>query len=113
MGEVGECRDLRVADIVRLSLKALLSRKRRAALTLLGVLVGVLTLTAVVSIAYGYSSAVLGVIKLSSPRLVLVIARSDPLTNSDLITLENLPGVKVATPLVMFSISAREGCRIG
>ena len=79
MGEVGECRDLRATDIVRLLL----------------------------------TNFFLGVIKLPSPRIVLVIARSDPLTNSDLITLENLPGVKVATPLVMFSISAREGCRIG
>ena len=100
---------MRLPDILRFALKALASRKRRTALTMLGILVGVLTLTAVVSVAHGYSKAVVSVINISSPRLILVRSRASPLDDSDLLRLESVPGVERAVPLITFPVQVRVG----
>ncbi len=96
-----------LGDIVRYSLKAFLSRKRRTVLTLTGVLVGVLTLTAVVSVAEGYGSGVKSVIKTSSTRLILVLSRSEPFDDMDVESLSSVPGVERVMPLVRIPVEVR------
>jgi putative ABC transport system permease protein len=91
---------LRLLDIIKFSFKAMRSRKRRTYLTLLGIFLGVLTLTAVVSYAAGYGVAIQKVIKGGSLRVIYLIPRETSFTESDLAKISTMDGVETVIPLI-------------
>ena len=92
-------------DIVKFSVKAIAVRKRRAALTLIGIFVGVVTLTAVVSYAEGFGVYINQLIKGSSLRTIYLMSMQSPLTASDISTLATIPHVERVAPMVRLSTS--------
>jgi putative ABC transport system permease protein len=92
-------------DIVKFSVKAIAVRKRRAALTLIGIFVGVVTLTAVVSYAEGFGVYINQLIKGSSLRTIYLMSMQSPLTDSDISTLSTIPHVERVAPMVRLSTS--------
>ena len=92
---------MRFNDVVRFSFKAMMSRKRRTFLTLLGIFLGVLTLTAVISFAEGYGLAIKRMFKGSSMRLIYVMSRGSALFNdADIDKIERMDGVEIVFPLI-------------
>lgn len=87
-------------DILRFSYKAMMSRRKRATLTLLGIFLGVLTLTAVISFATGYGLALKGVIKGSSMRLIYLTSREKLFDDLDISKIEGMEGVEAVMPLL-------------
>jgi putative ABC transport system permease protein len=91
---------LRLLDILKFSFKAMRSRKRRTYLTLLGIFLGVLTLTAVVSYAAGYGVAIQKIVKGGSLRVIYLIPRETSFTESDLAKISTMDGVETVIPMI-------------
>ncbi|MGC9020456.1 MAG: ABC transporter permease [Candidatus Methanodesulfokora sp.] len=91
---------MNLLDIVKFSARAIAVRKRRAALTLMGIFVGVVTLTAVVSYAEGFGVYINQLIKGSSLRTIYLMSMQSPLTASDISTLATIPHVERVAPMV-------------
>lgn len=91
---------MRLLDILKFSFKAMRSRKRRTYLTLLGIFLGVLTLTAVVSYAAGYGVAIQRIIKGGSLRVIYLISRETSFTESDLAKISTMDGVETVIPMI-------------
>jgi len=91
---------LKSRDIVKFSYKAMMSRRKRAALTLLGIFLGVLTLTAVISFATGYGLALKDIFKGSSMRLIYLSAREKMFDDLDVSKIEGMEGVEAVMPLI-------------
>ncbi len=91
---------MRLLDILKFSFKAMRSRKRRTYLTLLGIFLGVLTLTAVVSYAAGYGVAIQRIIKGGSLRVIYLISRETSFTESDLAKISTMDGVEIVIPMI-------------
>ena len=91
---------MRLLDILKFSFKAMRSRKRRTYLTLLGIFLGVLTLTAVVSYAAGYGVAIQKIIKGGSLRVIYLIPRETSFTESDLAKISTMDGVETVIPMI-------------
>jgi len=91
---------LRLLDILKFSFKAMRSRKRRTYLTLLGIFLGVLTLTAVVSYAAGYGVAIQKIVKGGSLRVIYLIPREASFTESDLAKISSMDGVETVIPMI-------------
>jgi len=87
-------------DIAKFSMKAITARKRRAALTLMGIFVGVVTLTGVVSYAEGFGVYISQLIKGSSLRTIYLMSMQSPLTDSDISSLAAIPHVERVAPMV-------------
>ncbi len=98
---------MRFLDIARFSAKAMMSRRRRTLLTLIGIMVGVLTLTAVVSYAEGYGVYLSHFFKGASMRTIFVMSRSELLTPQDLYKLEGIPGVERAFPIIFMPVNLK------
>ena len=91
---------MRLLDILKFSFKAMRSRKRRTYLTLLGIFLGVLTLTAVVSYAAGYGVAIQKIVKGGSLRVIYLIPREASFTESDLAKISSMDGVETVIPMI-------------
>ncbi|HDI74137.1 MAG TPA: ABC transporter permease [Candidatus Korarchaeota archaeon] len=91
---------MRFRDITRFSFKAMMSRRKRATLTLLGIFLGVLTLTAVISFATGYGFALKDIFKGSSMRLIYLSARERSFNDLDVSKIESMDGVEAVMPLI-------------
>ena len=91
---------MRLLDILKFSLKAMRSRKRRTYLTLLGIFLGVLTLTAVVSYAAGYGASIQRIIKGGSLRVIYLLPRETSFTESDLTKISTMEGVEAVIPMI-------------
>lgn len=91
---------MRLLDIIKFSLKALRSRKRRTYLTLLGIFLGVLTLTAVTSYAAGYGAVIQKIVKGGSLKVIYLIPRETPFTDSDLAKISMMDDVEVVMPMI-------------
>ncbi len=92
---------MRFNDVIRFSFKAMMSRKRRTFLTLLGIFLGVLTLTAVISFAEGYGLAIKRMFKGSSLRLIYVISRGSVIfDDADIDKIERMDGVEAVFPMI-------------
>ncbi|RDD54229.1 MAG: ABC transporter permease [Candidatus Korarchaeota archaeon NZ13-K] len=91
---------MRLIDIIKFSLKALRSRRRRTYLTLLGIFLGVLTLTAVTSYAAGYGAAIQKIIKGGSLRVIYLIPRETSFTEFDLAKISTMDGVETVMPMI-------------
>lgn len=91
---------MRLLDIIKFSFKAMRSRKRRTYLTLLGIFLGVLTLTAVVSYAAGYGVAIQRIIKGGSLRVIYLLPREASFTESDLAKISTMEGVETVIPMI-------------
>lgn|GEM_PF-978608 len=91
---------MRLLDILKFSFKAMRSRKRRTYLTLLGIFLGVLTLTAVVSYAAGYGAVIQKIIKGGSLRVIYLIPRETSFTESDLAKVSMIDGVETVIPMI-------------
>lgn len=87
-------------DIVRFSYKAMMSRRKRATLTLLGIFLGVLTLTAVTSFATGYGLALKDILRGSSMRLIYLTSRDRLFDDLDVSRIEGMKGVESVMPLI-------------
>jgi putative ABC transport system permease protein len=96
----------------RVGLRGLALRKGRAALMLLGVAIGIVTLTVVVSVAKGAKLKVEGGIQNFGPDALVVAAgspqfrgpgdeRVTTLADEDVAAIRALPGVRVAMPMVV------------
>ncbi|MEM1984097.1 MAG: ABC transporter permease, partial [Candidatus Korarchaeum sp.] len=91
---------MRLLDIIKFSLKALRSRKRRTYLTLLGIFLGVLTLTAVTSYAAGYGAVIQKIVKGGSLKVIYLIPRETSFTDSDLAKISMMDDVEVVMPMI-------------
>jgi putative ABC transport system permease protein len=96
----------------RVGLRGLALRKGRAALMMLGVAIGIVTLTVVVSVAKGAKLKVEGGIQNFGPDALVVAAgspqfrgpgdeRVTTLADEDVAAIRALPGVRVAMPMVV------------
>jgi ABC-type lipoprotein release transport system permease subunit len=96
----------------RVGLRGLALRKGRAALMMLGVAIGIVTLTVVVSVAKGAKLKVEGGIQNFGPDALVVAAgspqfrgpgdeRVTTLVDEDVAAIRALPGVRVAMPMVV------------
>ncbi len=96
----------------RVGLRGLALRKGRAALMMLGVAIGIVTLTVVVSVAKGAKVKVEGGIQNFGPDALVVAAgspqfrgpgdeRVTTLVDEDVAAIRALPGVRVAMPMVV------------
>jgi putative ABC transport system permease protein len=96
----------------RVGLRGLALRKGRAALMMLGVAIGIVTLTVVVSVAKGAKLKVEGGIQNFGPDALVVAAgspqfrgpgdeRVTTLVDEDVAAIRTLPGVRVAMPMVV------------
>ncbi|MCS7103158.1 MAG: ABC transporter permease [Candidatus Korarchaeum sp.] len=91
---------MRLLDVVKFSLKALRSRKRRTYLTLLGIFLGVLTLTAVTSYAAGYGAVIQKIIKGGSLKVIYLVPRETSFSDSDLAKISVMDGVETVMPMI-------------
>ncbi len=91
---------MRLLDIMKFSLKALRSRRRRTYLTFLGIFLGVLTLTAVTSYAAGYGTVIQKIIKGGSLRVIYLIPREVSFTDSDLSKISVMNNVETVMPMI-------------
>jgi len=96
---------LRFRDIALFSFKAMMSRKRRATLTLLGIFLGVLTLTAVISFATGYGLAIKDIFKGSSMRLIYLMPREVTFDDIDVNKIGSMEGVETVMPLIRLAVN--------
>jgi len=82
-----------------------MSRKRRATLTLLGIFLGVLTLTAVISFATGYGLAIKDIFKGSSMRLIYLMPREVTFDDIDVNKIGSMEGVETVMPLIRLAVN--------
>ncbi len=97
---------MKFRDIVKFSFKAMMSRRKRATLTLLGIFLGVLTLTAVISFATGYGFALKDIFKGSSMRLIYLTAREKSFNDLDINKIEDMDGVEAVMPLIRIPMNS-------
>jgi putative ABC transport system permease protein len=99
---------LKPGDIIGSAWESVRSRKFRFALNLIGILIGCAAVTGLVSITQGLSDSVGGQLQVFGPQNVMVVPGgmsatsfgSSALTYKDLTTIESVPHVAAATPII-------------
>lgn len=92
---------MKAVDVLRLSWAGLSNRRLRAALTTLGISIGVAAIIALVSTTAGFRDAVLDTLMSLGPNSIFVISQNprEPLTSSDAYELTLLTNVEKVVPL--------------
>lgn len=87
-------------SVFKMSIHSILSNKIRTFLTMLGIIIGVFSVIALISIGQGASSSVVDIVSSAGSNIISIniTDRTESFDYKDLRELENLEGVKNATP---------------
>lgn len=102
---------MRATDLFKFALKALRERKLRAALTILGIVIGPATIVALVGATQGYSNATAARFETLGANTIFVspVGRSFSLATTTVQEIAKLPGVSSAVPYQEASGQVTEG----
>ncbi len=97
---------MRATDAIGWGTRGIRQRKMRAALTVLGIMIGVASVIALVSQTQGIQYSIVEQISMLGPTTITVRAGSNAvtLTQADVDRISQMPGVESAIPLVMSSV---------
>jgi putative ABC transport system permease protein len=100
-----------IVQIIRMAFKAISGNKMRSALTMLGVIIGVIAVVVLVAIGQGTTSSVTSSIESMGTNLLTVNIRTyrNPITFDDLETLKQNPAVSSIAPTITQSATAEAG----
>lgn len=91
-----------VYDAIRLALRSLGERRARALLTIIGIAIGPMALTAITSVVDGYSDYILSRLQSLGQNLIIVTpSQGYKFTETDLNKIASLDGVKMASPFYL------------
>ena len=98
-------------NTLRLAMRSILGNKMRSFLTMLGIIIGVVSVVMLMSIAEGTTSSVTSAISsMGSEQLTVTVTEENiELTSEDFLALEALDGVKGVAPYLQVSGTARSG----
>jgi len=98
-------------NTLRLALRSILTNKMRSFLTMLGIIIGVVSVVMLMSIAQGTTSSVTSAISSMGSELLTVTVTEEniELTTEDFLALESLDGVAGVAPYLSVSGTARSG----
>lgn len=96
-------------DLVKLSIKGLRSRTLRTILTFLGIFIGVMLLTIVLTVSDSVVYSITNVFAKGGVNNVYVISGSHTLTWSDIVQIENIPHVISVSPYMSFAVNVNYG----
>ena len=102
---------MRASDLFKFALRALRERKLRAALTILGIVIGPATIVALVGATQGYSNATASRFETLGANTVFVspVGRSFSLTTTTVQEIQSLAGVEYAVPYQQASGQITQG----
>ena len=102
---------MRSTDLLRFSTKALTERKLKAALTIVGIMIGPATIVSLVGATQGYTNAATGRFADLGATTVFVspVGRGSSLTSADIPTIQSLAGVSYVVPYVEISGQLTQG----
>jgi putative ABC transport system permease protein len=97
---------MKPADTVKWGIRGIRQRKMRAALTILGIIIGTASVVALVSQTEGIQSSILGQIDKLGPNTITIRPSSTTitLTQSDVDRISQIPGVEYVVPIVASSV---------
>jgi len=99
-------------DLARYAAKALTEKKLRSLLTIVGIAIGPMALTAILGVVQGYSNYVINQLEgLGQNLIILVPSANYDMSSSDIAFLRDLPGVKEVTPFYSLRAKAKQGVR--
>jgi len=101
-----------IPDLARYAARALTERKLRSLLTIIGIAIGPMALTAILGVVQGYSSFVINQLEGLGQNLVILVPGSNyEMTRRDLNFLQGLEGVAEATPFYSLRGKTKQGTR--
>lgn len=102
---------LRATDLVRFATRALTERKLRAALTILGIVIGPATIVSLVAATQGYTNAATGKFSSLGATTIMVspVGRGVTLTTADVSAIQGLSGVSYVLPYYQINGQLTQG----
>lgn len=103
---------MKILQCLKMAMNAILSNKMRAFLTMLGIIIGVLSVTVLVAIGQGSTSDITSRISSLGTNLITVRNRTPRvvrLTLDDIETLRGVGGVNQVAPLISSSLTCKAG----
>jgi ABC-type antimicrobial peptide transport system permease subunit len=100
---------MRIQDILWLGSKNLRGRKLRAALTTLGVVIGVASIIALVSQTSGIQASVLNSLQSLGPTTLIMTPSRTSFTQVDVAKIASIPGVENVIPMVSAQVELTQG----
>jgi putative ABC transport system permease protein len=102
---------LRLQDLARFAWRALTDRKLRAALTIVGIVIGPATIVALLSVTGGFGNAVTGALASTGSTSIFVTpgGSGSYLTYLDVPTIQKMPGVSAVIPFWLLSGTIKQG----
>jgi putative ABC transport system permease protein len=102
---------MRLEDLTRFAWRALTDRKLRAALTIIGIVIGPATIVALLSVTQGFGNAVTGALASTGSTSIFVTASGSGsyLTYTDVPVIQKMPGVSVVIPFWLLTGTIKQG----
>lgn len=102
---------MRIEDLTRFAWKALTDRKLRAALTIIGIVIGPATIVALLSITGGLSNSITGALDATGSTSIFVspAGQNSYLTYLDVPIIQKMPGVSVVIPFWLLTGTIKQG----
>lgn len=102
---------MRLEDLTRFAWKALTDRKLRAALTIIGIVIGPATIVALLSVTQGFGNAVTGALASTGSTSIFVSASGsgNSLTYTDVPIIQKMAGVSVVIPFWLLTGTIKQG----
>ena len=99
-------------DLARYAAKALTEKKLRSLLTILGIAIGPMALTAILGVVQGYSNYVIHQLEGLGQNLIILVPGSNyEMSQRDIDFLKSLHGVSEVTPFYSMRAKARQGAK--
>ncbi len=100
-----------ILKTIRMALKSIAGNKMRSALTMLGIIIGVVAVVVLVAIGQGTTSSVTSSIESMGTNLLTVNIRTykNPITTEELEVLKNYPSISDIAPTITQSVTAQAG----
>ena len=98
-------------DLFSYAFKGLKDRRARSALTILGIMIGILAVVMLISNTQGFDHFLTDVLsRIGSNNIWIIPAKESlKLTDTDVMKLTRLPGVKAASPFYLSTVIFRSG----
>jgi putative ABC transport system permease protein len=103
---------LRIQDLVRFAWRALIDRRLRAILTILGIVIGPATIVALLSVTQGFGNGVTAALSSTGSTSIFVTpSGSNYLTYTDVPAIQKMVGVSAVIPFWLLSGTIKQGTR--
>lgn len=102
---------MNLSSTIKMSIKSILSNKMRTFLTMLGIIIGVLSVIVLVSLGQGTTASVTESIESMGSNMISVYItdRSERFDYDDVMEISNIEGVNNVTPVISNNVNAKYG----